>query len=217
MSLVKRPAASASVRAIITVGTPATSVASATLDWTITNLGSSVSGSVPMRFLGGLLYRADFAPPAGLISNGATVDFTLTATDRRGNSTTTPPQTFSLCGVQSYGLGLGGGNSSLLEGSGSTSLGNWTQIDWSNSGPSSTGVIALALAPAFVVLPPGTVLIDGNQLIEVAPILSDATGAGSLPIPIPPLPFLVGLRVDIQCLFDTPVTLTNGVDLVICP
>ena len=78
-------------------------------------------------------------------------------------------------------------------------------------------MIALALAPAFVVLPPGTVLIDGNQLIEVAPILSDATGAGSLPIPIPPLPFLVGLRVDIQCLFDTPVTLTNGVDLVICP
>ncbi|MCA9621886.1 MAG: VCBS repeat-containing protein, partial [Myxococcales bacterium] len=87
-----------------------TSVDTATLDWTITGLSGVTTGSTTMRFLGGLLFRGELVPPAGVITAGATVSFTLTATDRRGNATTTPQQTFTVCGLQQYGLGLGGTN-----------------------------------------------------------------------------------------------------------
>jgi len=194
-----------------------TSVASATLDWSITHALGTTTGSVPMRFLGGLLYRADFEPPIGLLSNGATVDFTLTATDRRGNSTTTSPQSFALCGLQRYGTGLGGNNVSLLDGTGTTSPGDVPTIAWSNGGPSTTGVLALALAPQVTVVPQGILLVDTANLIALLPIVTDATGGGSLPLPIPAIPQLVGLRVDMQTVFDVPLSLSNGVDLVICP
>ena len=194
-----------------------TSVASATLDWTITHIAGTTSGSTPLRFLGGLLYRAEFTPPTGLLSNGATVDFTLTATDRRGNSTTTAPQSFALCGLQRYGTGLGGSNTSLLDASGTTSPGDVATIAWSNAGTSTTGVLALALAPAVTVLPQGILLVDTANLIGVVPITTDANGAGWLPLPIPNLPPLIGLRADLQAVFDVPLSLSNGVDLVICP
>ncbi|HEX5053145.1 MAG TPA: VCBS repeat-containing protein [Planctomycetota bacterium] len=193
-----------------------TSIASATMDWSISHLGGVTTGSSPMKFLGGLFYRADLTPPPGVIMNGATVHYTLTATDLRGNSTTTPQQSFGICGLQRYGLGLGGTNTSLLDASGSTSPGGVATFSWGAAGPSTTGLLVLALARDVEVYPQGTVLVDTGSLIALVPIGTNATGTGALPIPIPPIP-LTGLRVAFQTLFDVPFSLSNGVDLVICP
>ena len=60
-------------------------------------------------------------------------------------------------------------------------------------------------------------LVDPGALLALVSIGTNAGGGGFLPIPIPVSPPLVGLRVAFQGLFDVPFTLTNGVDLVICP
>ncbi|MEZ6037828.1 MAG: FG-GAP-like repeat-containing protein [Planctomycetota bacterium] len=194
-----------------------TSVDTATLDWTITGLSGVTTGSTTMRFLGGLLFRGELVPPAGVITAGATVSFTLTATDRRGNATTTPQQTFTVCGLQQYGLGLGGTNTAVLTGSGSTSPGDTPTISWSQGGANSTGLIAVTFAPAFVTLPQGVLLVDGNALFTLLPLASDAAGGGQFGLPIPAWPFLAGLPVSMQILFDAPLLLTNGLEMVICP
>lgn len=215
-----RPDGPWQVRAVIQdsmVDDGETSVATATMNWSITHLGGVTTGSTPLRFLGGLFYRATLTPPAGLASNGATVSFTLTATDRRGNSTTTPAQTFSVCGLQSYALSLGGGNSAVLGATGSTSAGGVATFAWSAAGPSAAGLLVLSLARANVVYPQGILVVDPNLLVTLVPIGTDPTGAGALGIPIPLAPPLVGLRVAFQALLDPPFALSNGVDLVICP
>lgn len=208
------------VRAVIqdsAVDDGETSVATATLNWSITHLGGVTNGSTPLRFLGGLLYRGALQPPPGIVMNGATVNVSLTATDTRGNSTTTPTQTFTVCGLQSYALGLGGSNTSLLAGSGTTGAGGVATMAWSAAGPSTTGLLVLSLARGFVTYPQGVLVVDPNLLITLVPIATDPAGSGLLPIPIPVAPPLVGLRVAFQGLFDVPFTLTNGVDLVVCP
>jgi len=194
-----------------------TSVATATMDWSITHIGGVTTGSTPLRFRGGLFYRADLLPPPGVVTNGCTIAFTLTATDRRGNSTTTPQQTFTVCGIQSYAFGLGGNNTALIAGGGATTQGNTVTIAWSAAGPSTPGVLALALGRGQLVLPQGTLVVDPAALVTVLGIGTDAAGSGFLDLTIPTSPPLVGLRVAFQALFDVPFSLTNGVDVVVCP
>ena len=170
-----------------------------------------------MQFLGGLLYRGAILPPVGVPTNGASVSFTLTATDRRGNSTTSPAQVFTVCGLQSYGLGLGGSNSATLAATGTTTQGGSASFAWSNAGPLTTGILALSLGRGNVSYPQGILLVDPGLVLLLLPISTDAAGGGGFPIPIPVSPPLVGLRVAFQGLFDVPFTLSNGVDLVICP
>jgi hypothetical protein len=194
-----------------------TSIATMRIDWTITHTAGTSVGQTSMQFVGGLLYRGAIVPPAGVPTNGATVSFTLTAIDRRGNSTTSPSQQFSVCGIQSYGLGLGGSNSSLLAATGTTNPGGLATFTWSQAGASTPGLLVLSLARAQVVLPQGTLLVEPGLAFLIAPIAADAAGAGIAPLPIPNDPGFVGLRVAFQCIFDVPLTLTNGVDLVVCP
>jgi len=191
-----------------------TSVATASLDWTISNLGTTTSGSTPLRFLGGLLFRADLAPPAGLITNGATVSFTLTATDRQGNSTTTAGQSFTVCGFQKFGMGLAGINAPL-DGSGSTSPGSVATLTWSG-GANTNGLLALALGPDQVAIPQGHLLFNQAAIIALVPIVTDNSGNGTLPLPIPPIPALAGLHVAMQTVLNSPLSLSNGLSLVIC-
>jgi hypothetical protein len=194
-----------------------TSVASAAMDWSITHLGGTTTGSTPMRFLGGLLFHAALLPPPGIVMNGASVTFTLRATDLRGNTTTTPAQTFTVCGLQQYALGLGGTNTASLTATGTTSAGGTATFGWSQTGASTPGLLVLSLARAQVTYPQGILVVDPNLLLALVPIGSDASGNGVLPIPIPVAPPLVGLRVAFQGLFDVPFALSNGVDLVVCP
>jgi len=194
-----------------------TSVATATMDWSITHTGGVTTGSTPLRFRGGLFYRADLLPPPGVVTNGCTIAFTLTATDRRGNSTTTPQQVFTVCGIQTYALGLGGNNTALIAGSGATTQGSTVTIAWSAAGPSTPGVLALSLGRGLVVLPQGTLVVDPGSLVTIVGIGTDAAGSGFVDLPVPTSPPLAGLRVAFQGLFDLPFSLTNGVDVVICP
>ncbi len=193
-----------------------TSVASVTMNWTITHGAGVATGTLPLRFLGGLLYRADLTPPPGIVTNGATVDYTMTAIDWRGNSTTTPAQSFALCGWQQYGLGLGGTNTSLIDANGGVTLGSFANVNWSNAGPSTGGLLVLAIGRASLTLPQGVLLVDPVGLVAVAPIGTDPAGAGCFVLPIPAIPGLAGIPFAFQALFDLPATLTNGVELIIC-
>lgn len=192
-----------------------TSVATASLDWTIQHIGGTATGSTPLRFLGGLLYRADLTPPAGLITNGATVNFTLTATDRQGNSTTTAAQSFDVCGFQKFGLSLAG-ISDTLNGAGTTSPGDAPTISWSG-GSNATGLLGVAVGPDQVAIPQGFLLFSQSNVIGLVPITTNAAGTGQLNLPIPPLPGLVGLHIAMQTVLNPPLTLSNGLSMVICP
>jgi hypothetical protein len=208
------------VRAVIqdsAVDDGETTVQQARIDWTLTGPSGVLSGQTPLRFIGGLLFRGAITPPAGAITNGASVSFTLTAIDRRGNSTTTPAQTFQICGLQRYGIGLGGGNTAQLTGSGTTTAGGTTTLAWSQAPASTTGLLVTSLQRGLVSYPQGTLVLDPLALFVLVPIATNATGSGSLVIPIPPSPPLVGLRIACQALLDTPFALTNGIDLVLCP
>ncbi|MBX3464636.1 MAG: VCBS repeat-containing protein [Planctomycetes bacterium] len=194
-----------------------TSVQTAALDWTITHRGGVAIGSTPMRFLGGLLFRAELHAPPGVIMNGATVVWSLRATDRRGNTAVTPAQSFWICGIQAYGLALGGTNTALLAGGGDAHLGGLFALAWSQAGPSTTGALGISLGSRWqATIPEGTLLIDPYQFLLVGAIGTDPAGAGGLGIPIPNLP-LAGLPVTFQAVFDVPVSMTNGVELVLCP
>ncbi|MDO8348910.1 MAG: VCBS repeat-containing protein, partial [Planctomycetota bacterium] len=136
------------VRAVIqdsAVDDGETSVASASLHWTITHRAGVTSGSTPLRFCGGLFFRAVLTPPAGVLMNGASVSYTLTAIDQRGNSTTTPAQAFVVCGLQRYGLGLGGTNTALLQGSGAAGPGGLVTYAWTAAGASAFGLLGFSL------------------------------------------------------------------------
>ena len=63
----------------------------------------------------------------------------------------------------------------------------------------------------------GTLLIDPVTLALLLPITTNPGGSGSLPIALPLDPGLIGIRIDFQALFDTPFSLTNGLEAVVCP
>lgn len=193
-----------------------TSIAGMQIDWSIKHAGGTTFGSTPMMFLGGLLHRGAIVPPPGVPTNGATVQFVLKATDWRGNQTTSPAQTFTVCGVQTYGLGLGGGNQALLEANGSTGLGDLVDFHWSAAGSSTTGILILSLARANLPNPAGIVLVEPSLIGFLLPIVTDVAGAGNLLVSVPVDPSFLGLHVASQCLFDVPQELSNGVEIVIC-
>jgi len=189
-----------------------TPVQTAAMNWTITHRGGVVSGATPLQFLGGLFFRAELTAPPGVIMNGATVDFTLSATDRRGNTASTPAQQFTIAGIQSYGQGLGGTNTGLLVGSGDNQLGGVFVLDWSNAGAFDSGGLFVAVGRWQQTIPEGVLLIDPNQFVLAGAITADATGAGTAGIPIPDLPILAGLGFTFQTVFNNPLALSNGVE-----
>ena len=194
-----------------------TSVASATMDWTITHRAGVLSGSTPLRFLGGLFFRAVLTPPPGILMNGASVSYTLTAIDRRSNTTTTAAQGFSICGLQSYGLGLGGTNTTLLHGSGTTGPGGLVTYIWTSAGASAFGLLGFSLDRGLLVLPVGVALIDPGLFLASFFVAADPAGAGSYALALPTSNAFTGLRLACQAVFDPPLSLSNGVELVICP
>ncbi|MFN9947965.1 MAG: FG-GAP repeat domain-containing protein [Planctomycetota bacterium] len=194
-----------------------TSVRSVVANWSIAHAGGVVTGSAPLRFCGGLFFRGAIAPPPGVPTNGATVSVSLTATDWRNNATTSPTQTFAVCGLQSYALGLGGANTGALAAAGTTAAGGVATFAWSALPPSAGGLLVLSLGRAAVTYPQGVLVVDPRSLLALASVTTDSAGTGLLPSPIPTAPPLVGLRVAFQGLFGDPLVFTNGVDLVVCP
>ncbi|MCC7171550.1 MAG: VCBS repeat-containing protein [Planctomycetes bacterium] len=101
----------------------------AQIDWTVfPTVGAPVSGSAPLDYSGYPLFR-------GLIDPGATndtkalVQFTITATDFAGNQSTSPVQSFTTCGKDLYGVGVGGANVLTLDATGTLSIGSALTID----------------------------------------------------------------------------------------
>ena len=60
-------------------------------------------------------------------------------------------------------------------------------------------------------------LFSQANVIALVPITTDATGNGQLVLPIPPIAGLAGLHVAMQTVLNPPLTLSNGLSLVICP
>jgi len=194
-----------------------TPVTSATMNWTVTHRAGVLTGSTPMQFLGGLMFRASLTPQPGIVMNGAVVQYTLTATDRLGNSTTTASQSFAICGGEAYGLGLGGTNTTvLLPTPSGLSPGTVFSMTMTNAGPNSPGVFGIAIGRWSSLIPEGVLLIDPNLFVGVLPMQADATGGAALDLPLPNLP-LAGIPLTFQTAFSVPISMSNGVELVICP
>ena len=60
---------------------------------------------------------------------------------------------------------------------------------------------------------------DFNQtnIIGLVPITTNGLGVGQLTIPIPPISALAGLHVAMQTVLSPPLSLSNGLSMVICP
>lgn len=219
-SVSQNPAGPWTVRAVIQdsfVDDGETPVASASVNWTITHRGGITTGSTPMRFLGGLMFRADLTPPPGVIMGGANVDFTLVATDRAGNTATSPLQSFWICGKEEYGLGIGGTNTALMVGSGGLSPGATFTLTLTNAAPNAPGVFGIALGRWSGPFPEGILLIDPNLFVLIVGIQADPTGGAVFDLPLPAWSFLTGLGITFQGVFVSPVACTNGVELLVCP
>jgi hypothetical protein len=67
------------------------------------------------------------------------------------------------------------------------------------------------------VLPLGTALIDPGLFLASFFVVADAAGAGSYALALPSSTAFVGLHLACQTVFDPPLSLSNGVELVICP
>jgi hypothetical protein len=80
-----------------------------------------------------------------------------------------------------------------------------------------TGLLGPAIGPDQIAVPQGYLLFNQANIIALVPIATNSAGTGQLTIPIPPLPALVGLHVAMQAVLSQPLTLSNGLSLVICP
>lgn len=84
-------------------------------------------------------------------------------------------------------------------------------------GNNATGLLGVAVGPDQVTIPQGTILFDQSNIIALVPITTDGSGNGQLTLPIPPIAGLAGLHVAMQAVLDPPLSLSNGLSMVICP
>lgn len=122
------------------------------------------------------------------------------------------------CGAVAYGVDLGGANQAELAAASPPAVGTTFLLALSQFPVDGPVFTLIAGAPAALPLLGGTVLVDPGGLILV---LSTGTagGAGTQPIPIPPTAGLAGARVFAQGGQPGPAgfTLTNGLEIVLCP
>ncbi|MEZ6197815.1 MAG: FG-GAP-like repeat-containing protein [Planctomycetota bacterium] len=156
----------------------------AQMNVTSTNGAFSQSITVPMTYIGGGHFRALLVPPvpAGF-APGTTVTYSVTATDRAGNSSTSAPKNFLICGDSDFGPNTGVNDLVLSLSSPAITNALFT-IDVSNANPNADGYILAngqtTSFPAFG----GTFLLPLANLV-ILPIFTDAGGNFSYPIVLP--------------------------------
>jgi len=129
------------------------------------------------------------------------------------------PQLEPGCGWSTYGAALDA-QSLTLESPTPGALGLPVLVRASGASPNSHGLLGISLGAAAPPLEGGMLLIDPDNLLQVA-ILFDATGGFELSMVLPSNPTLVGAQVFMQAFaFDQPghlgLQFSNGLKLSLC-
>jgi hypothetical protein len=122
------------------------------------------------------------------------------------------------CGALAYGVGLGGANQAELDAASSPKVGTTFLMALSSFPVDGPAFTLIAASSAALPLLGGTVLVDPGALI-LALATSVTGGSGVQAVPIPPSATLAGARVFAQSGQPGPTgfTLSNGLEIVVCP
>jgi hypothetical protein len=155
------------------------------------------------------------------VGPGTTIDYSVTATDREGNSAASGTSTLTVCGVEAYDSSNPLLTSISTVPSGGSVGGNLT-LTTSGAPLSSPGILFFSLGALDVPLSPtGAALIDPTLLAAWLNFSTDPAGANVTVIPIPPNPAFALATVYLQefvvDLGTMVVEAGNGVKVVLCP
>jgi len=196
---------------------------SASANYTVNASNGSFPGSVAMKDVGGGLHRGAMTNPGGAaaVGPGTTVVYSVSATDRQGNSSTSGSNTLTVCGVESYDSSIPSLTSITTLASGGSVGGNVT-LTTSGAPASSPGILFISFLAADVPLAPtGAALVDPTVLAGYLFFGTDAAGGSVLAIPIPPNPAFTLVTAYLQeFVLDLVAGVAeagNGVKVVICP
>ncbi len=196
-------------------------------DLTMIKDGHQQSASLPMRNVGGGLFRAVLQPPASLTGRvGMDVTWSVHASDPANHASDSAPATFRVCGAEAYGVGAPNstGQPAQLAGIGDPGL------------AANTFGVSLAGLPAAQsgLLVAGTVKISpwarwhngvpqyaGGTVQTVAPVAADASGQAVVALDFTQPPFgaaAPGTFVYLEFRYQEGVrpNATNGLELVFC-
>jgi hypothetical protein len=156
--------------------------ARAELPVTATKGGSTQNFTVPMRIVGGGIFRGAIQPspsPDGTV--GMDVTFHVHATDPGTNTSDGAAATFRICGAESYGTALPNSTGQIADATGvndpSVSANNF-QVQITGLPPNQNGVLLLGTTKVLPGSPWGNGLayIGGNLVAAVKSVDSDAQG-----------------------------------------
>ena len=182
--------------------------------------GEETAATLPMRHVGGELFRALLDVPGGaegLVNRD--LSWQVEATDPGGHTGASTVATTRLCGAESYGT-AGPIPGLTLALAGDPTTGESFTVSISGGPPNVAGRLLVGLGRANAPFFGGTLLVDltGGLLV---PLPLDGAGAVSFPVLVDDEPLLVGLGRTAQYVaFDGNqpggYALSNGVELGIC-
>ncbi len=194
--------------------------ASASLHVTFSKGGFVQSAIVPMTFIGGGMHAATLqipTPPEGQV--GMDITYFVEATDPQGNSSQSNSLSTRLCGLEAYGS-PSAVNHLQLTAQPLPVVG--VTMSFGVTGGPAFGGGALLFSGTRASLPAlgGTLLLDITNPF-VFPLQLDANGDGSVAVPIPASPLVVGLGAVSQAIVYEPAlpqqyAFSNGLELVAC-
>jgi hypothetical protein len=168
--------------------------ATATLEVTAVKGGSTQNFTVPMRTVGGGMFRGSIKPspvPGGMA--GMDVTFHVHATDPATNASDSPPVTFRICGPQSYGVSLPNstGHAAHASGMDDPSIGaNNFKVQVTGLPPNQAGRLIFGTTKVLPGSSDGNgVLFVGGSIVALPPVTANAQGVATVTLDFtqPPL------------------------------
>ncbi|HEX5009791.1 MAG TPA: FG-GAP-like repeat-containing protein [Planctomycetota bacterium] len=179
-------------------------------------LGETGSSSAAMSHIGGQIFRGLVQPaPASTGLVGMHVDYRIQASDPYDNTSVSGPESFVVCGAESYGPA----GSLALAAGGDPVLGASFAVTVSGGPPGQPGLIAVGAARASLF--GGTLLVDPGQML-LFPLAFDGTGAVSLAAILPGDEAFAGVVLDLQAFALDPSkphgigAASNGLEIALC-
>ena len=130
------------------------------------------------------------------------------------------PNDLAGCGVRAYSALAYASHALSLEVGGAPAVGDTFSFVVVGGRPQAPGVLVLSPQPAYAVSGAAIVaLVDLGPASVWQPLVLDPSGAGVVPVAVPPTPNLVGLRSYAQVAVFGGVSLgaSNALEIVICP